>query len=224
MEYLELLEKLNTHREENFAAFQRKLVDTKQTILGVRTPVLRKLAKAYTGSIERLLSFPDTYFEVTFIKLAVVAALPYERFILYVEDCVARIDNWATCDGFKAKRIAENKAAFLPILERIYARGGVFAKRYALVTLLYFYMDEADLPILEKYLTQTPTDEYYIHMAIAWLLAETLIWHYEFGIRILLDGKLSVKTHNKGIQKALESYRIDDERKAYLRSLKIKNI
>ncbi len=224
MEYSQLLEKLNSLKEEEFAAFQRKLIATGQTILGVRTPRLREIAKQYTGSIEALLAFPNTYYEVTFIKLTIVSNLPYGQFVNYVETCVSLIDNWATCDCFKAKCIAKRKEEFLPILEGIYCRSGVFAKRYALVTLLFFYMEERYLPLIKKYAYQTPTEEYYLHMAVAWLVAETLIKHYDFGLTLLHSRKLPIKTHNQSIQKAIESYRLDDERKEYLRSLKIKKL
>ncbi len=222
MEYLQLIAQLNEVKEPPFAAFQRKLVPTKQTILGVRTPILRRIAKRYMGDIRALLDFPDEYFEVTFIKLAVISNLPYEQFVLYVEDCVKRIDNWATCDSFKGKDIAKHKAEFLPVLEGIYARGDTYAKRYVLVTLLFTYMDEPYLPLIKKYIEQTPTDEYYLHMAVAWLTAEVLIKHYEFGVELLKEKRLAIKTQNKAIQKAIESYRLTTEKKEYLRSLKIK--
>lgn len=223
MQYYELLEKLKSESEEDFAAFQRKLIFTKQKILGVRTPVMRKIAKAYQGEIEELLSFPDEYYEVTFIKLCIVAALPYERFVLYVKDCVLRMDNWATCDCFKAKCIATHKAEFLSVLESIFALDNMFAKRYVLVTLLTYYMDEQYLETVKAYILKTPTEEYYLHMAVAWLTAEVLVKYFEQGVAWLKERILFLKTHNKAIQKAIESYRLNKEQKEFLRSLKIKN-
>lgn len=222
MTYLELIEKLNAEKEEKFACFQRKLIPTKQTILGVRTPIMRKIAKSYTGQVETLLSFPDEYFEVTFIKLAVVSVLPYEQFIMYLEECVDRIDNWATCDCFKGKCILKRKDEFLPVLQKLFEKGGEYAKRYVLVTLLYAYVEEKYLPVIERFIKRTDMDAYYVHMAVAWLTAEILVKHYEFGVALLQKGFLPVKTHNKAIQKAIESYRLTNEQKEYLRSLKIK--
>lgn len=223
MTYLDLIEELNNTKEEEFAIFQRKLIFTEQTILGVRTPVMRKIAKSYRGDIETLLAFPDEYYEVTFIKLAVVSALPYEKFVLYVQDCVNCIDNWATCDCFKAKCIAKHKDEYLPLLRQIYELDNPFAKRYVLVTLLDFYMDEQYFPFIKEYIRQTPTNEYYLHMAVAWLTAEVIVKHFKKGVGILHEKILSRKTHNKAIQKAIESYRITKEKKEFLRSLKIKN-
>ncbi len=223
MKYSDLLSRLNDYSEENFASFQRKLIPTKQKILGVRTPAMRRLAKEYDGSIEELLAFPDEYFEVTFVKLTVVSALPYEQFVQCVERCVALIDNWASCDCFKTKAIKKHKTEFLPVLERIFSHGGEFFERYALVTLLSEYAEEEYLPIIESYITRSNTKPYYVYMAVAWLTAEILIKHYEYGVALLKKEILDRKTHNKAIQKALESYRITNERKAYLRTLKIKN-
>ena len=111
---------------------------------------------------------------------------------------------------------------FLPVLERIFSHGGEFFERYALITLLSEYIEEDYLLIIESYITRADTKSYYIHMAVAWLTAEILVKHYEYGVRLLKKGVLDIKTHNKAIQKATESYRLTNERKAYLRSLKIK--
>ena len=223
MKYSNLLSLLNEYKEIDFADFQRKLIPTQQKIVGVRTPILRRIAKKYDGAVEELLSFPDEYFEVTFIKLAVISALPYEEFVLYVERCVALIDNWATCDSFKAKAIQKNKAIFLPVLEKIFSHGGEFFERYALVTLLSGYVEEKYLALIREYILRANIKAYYIHMAVAWLVAEILIKYYEQGVSLLKESVLDAKTQNKAIQKAVESYRLTKEKKEYLRSLKIKN-
>ena len=223
MEYSELLTLLNAEKEKEFAKFQCKLIPTDRDILGVRTPTLRKIAKQYTWDVAKLLAFPDDYYEVVFIKLTVVSLLPYEQFVLYVETCVSMIDNWALCDSFKAKCIRKRKADFLLVLDKLYTSGHDFAKRYVLVTLLFAYMEEKYLPIIERYIRQTDTEgNYYLHMAVAWLTAELLVHYPEKGIAILENGYLAKNTHNKAIQKAIESYRIDTKQKEFLRSLKIK--
>ena len=223
MMYLQFLEILENHAEEKFAAFQRKLIPTTQRILGVRTPVMRTIAKDYISDLQDVFAFPDEVFEVTFIKLTMVSLLPYSKFLSYVEDCVAKMDNWATCDSFKAKCIQKNKQAFLPILEKLFARGTEFYQRYPLTVLLSFYVDEEYLELIESYLQRADTQFYYVYMATAWLTAEVLVKHYDYGLRILQKGVLDTKTHNKAIQKAIESYRLTNGQKEYLRSLKIKN-
>lgn len=224
MQYSELLEKLNKHRETDFACFQKRLIATKQEILGVRTPILRAIAKevALNTELEDLFAYPDEYYEVTFIKLTVVSSLPYERFIGYVERCVALMDNWATCDCFKAKCIHERKDEFLSVLEGVFNRGGEYDERYVLVTLLYAYVEDEYLPIVREYLQRADTKPYYVHMAAAWLTAEVLVKRYDFGVCILKERILDTKTHNKAIQKARESFRLTKEQKEFLTSLKIK--
>ncbi len=222
MPYLEFLNRLNGYAEEDFAQFQKKLIFTQYTVLGVRTPVLRSLAKSLNATIDELLSYPNEYYEVVFIKIAVIASLPFEEFLSHLEYALSLIDNWALCDCFKANCIKKRKREFLSVLEKCFASGKEYYIRYTLVTLLNYYVEEAYLPTVVAYLCRTNANAYYIHMAAAWLTAELLVKHYEEGLSILREGLLSPKTHNKAIQKAIESYRVSNERKEFLRSLKIK--
>lgn len=222
MTYSEFIKLLSSHAEVDFAVFQRRLIFTKYKILGVRTPILRKIAKGYTGSIEQLFSYPDEYYETVFLKLTAASQLPYEEFLKYVDECVSLMDNWALCDSFKARCIHKHKDDFLPVLERIFAKGGEYEQRYPLVVLLFAYMEERYLPLIKEYVIRADCEPYYIHMAVAWLTAEILVKHYEYGVSLLKEGLLPTKTHNKAIQKAIESYRLNKTQKEYLRSLKIK--
>ena len=223
MTYLEFLNELKGYAEKDFTLFQKKLILTKQHILGIRTPILRKIAKKYQQNLEEIFAYPDEYYEVTFIKLTIVSSLPYEKFIHYVERCVALMDNWASCDSFKAKCISKNREAFLKIIDRLFHTEKEFFQRYVLVVFLTEYVEEKYLPTIERYLSQANAQYYYVHMAVAWLTAEILIKYYENGINILKKGILPTKTHNKAIQKAIESYRLSKEQKDFLKSLKIKN-
>lgn len=223
MTYCEFLTELQACAEPAFAAFQRKLIPTSQKILGVRTPALRKLAKSFKNGTDELFAFPDEYYETTFVKLAAVALLPYEKFTEYLPECLPLIDNWATCDCFKAACIEKHKDDFLPLLERFFVNGREFYQRYVLVMLLSYYVEEKYLKTIVEYLKRAETDMYYVHMAAAWLTAEVLVKHYEEGVKILESGILNARTHNKAIQKAKESYRITQEQKGFLESLKIKD-
>ena len=222
MTYDELMGILSSYAEPVYAAFQGGLMYAKEgEMLGVRAPILRKLAKRV--SVDEALSFPNTYYEVKFIKLAVVAALPYEHFLLYVDEMLPLIDNWALCDGFKADCIKTHRQEFLPLIDRFFHASEEFAVRYALVTLLYYYVDKDYLPLILGYLKKVDCTPYYVHMAAAWLTAEILVKHYDFGVKVLKEGILDTKTHNKAIQKAVESYRLTKEQKEFLKTLKIKN-
>ncbi len=222
MPYLKLVELLTKEAEEEFASFQRKLIFTKYEILGVRTPTLRKIAKNFKENLDELLSYPNEYYEVVFIKLTAISALAYERFVDYVEYAVSLMDNWALCDCFKVKSIAKHKEEFFPLLEGFFAKNGEYYTRYVLVTLLSYYVEEKYLSTIKNYLQRADFTPYFVHMAGAWLTAEILVKHYDEGVSLLLEKFLPKRTHNKGIQKAIESYRVTDERKEFLRSLKIK--
>ncbi len=220
MTYAELKEKLLSLSETEFAKFERRLIPTKQTILGVRTPVIRKLAKAYDGGIEELFSFPDDYYEITFIKLTVLSMQTYSVFLEYVGQAVALLDNWATCDCFRPKCLRKNKENFLGKLEEIFARGGEFDERYVFVCLLVNYAEEKYLPIIKDYIARAHTERYYVSTSVAWLIAELLIKAYPSGVELLQSGVLDNKTYDRAIQKARESFRVSQERKDFLKTLK----
>ncbi len=223
MTYSNFIEILRQNAEEDFAVFQRKLIFTDRKILGVRTPIMRKIAKAWKDSVEELFAFPDEYYETVFIKLAAVSLLPYDKFLLYVSDCVSLMDNWALCDCFKAKCIAKHREEFLPMIDGFFQTRKEYFVRYALVSLLNDYVEKKYIPSIKTYLQRIDERVYYIYMAAAWLTAEVLTKEYDEGVDILRERILPVKTHNKAIQKAVESYRINTEQKEFLRSLKIKN-
>lgn len=222
MTYEELLRVLNEKSEKAFADFQRKLVFTKSEILGVRTPVLREIAKSLCESDE-IFSFPDDVYEVTFIKLAVASRLPYEKLLPRLDDLVKSIDNWATCDTFRPTCLKKRKEEFLPQIEKYFSWRTEFSERYALVTLLAYYVEEKYLPLIREYLERANVELYYVRMAAAWLTAEVLIKYYPSGVEILKEEILPPKAHNKAIQKARESRRLTNEQKACLETLKRKN-
>lgn len=222
MQYSKFIKILQEHAEEDFANFQKRLIFTNREILGVRTPLLRQLAKEYSGTLDELFSYPNEYYETVFIKLTVASHLPYDEFINRLEVCVKLIDNWALCDTFKCKAIVKRKEEFLPVLEKLFLDGSEFHQRYVLVSLISYYVDEQYLPQIQGYILRANTQYYYVHMAVAWLIAEVLIKHYDQGLLLLNAIKKDRKTHNKAIQKAIESYRFTKEQKDFLRSLKIK--
>ena len=222
MTYLELLNHLSVCAEKDFAEFQKRLIFTKYSILGVRTPTLRKIAKEYIADFEEIFTFPDEYYEVVFIKLTQASVQRYEVFLQYLDKCVALMDNWALCDCFKAKCIKKHKREFISVLQTMFVHGGEYEQRYPLVVLLSEYVGIEHLPMIEEFVASADTSLYYVHMAVAWLIAEVLVKEYDVGIKLLDKRLTDIKTHNKAIQKAIESYRLTDEQKEFLRSLKIR--
>ncbi len=221
--YEQLLAELKQYAEPEYAAFHKRLLKNDNiNVLGVRVPTLKKIAKKYKNFMPTLLSIPDEYYDVTFVKLQAAALLPFNSFINYVEKCVSLIDNWATCDSFAPKCIADHKDEFLPFIKAYLGVNREFYQRYALVTLLHFYVEEGYLGVIFESTEKTDRSLYYVHMAAAWLIAEVLVKYYNLGVEYLKLEKLDIKTHNKAIQKACESYRLTKEQKEYLKSLKRK--
>lgn len=232
--YEELLTELNSYAEPEYAAFHKRLLkNDKINVLGVRVPILRKLAKKYKNAIDPLLCCNDDYYEVTFIKLQAVALLPWEQFINYVDKCVPLIDNWATCDCFAPNCIQAHREEFLPYIFSYTDSDKEFTQRFALTTLLHFYVEDKYLQhIYDIVQEDVNLDHYYVHMAAAWLIAEVVVKYYDDGVTFLKcnaecydkEGKgnefFDIKTHNKAIQKACESYRLTKEQKDFLRGLK----
>ena len=221
MLYRQLLTELERNIDFKYRAFHKKLLKNERiNVLGVRVPVLRRLAKNFNEDIKNLLSFPDEYYEVTFIKLIAVSDLEYERFIEHIDLCVSLIDNWAVCDCFKAKCIRSRRKQFLPFIEKYISTDEEFYQRFALVTLLYFYADDEYLEYLTAAINKANKSYYYVHTAVAWLVAEIVIKYFDIGVKLLQSGVLDTKTHNKAIQKANESFRLSDEQKKFLKEIK----
>lgn len=220
MTYEELIAELKELSEETFAAFQKKLIFTKAEILGVRTPVLRKLAKRLENEAEYVFSFPDDYYEVTFLKLAIAAKLPFDLLCDRLDSFVRSIDNWSTCDTFKPQCFLKHKKELLPFFERYFSWHTEFSERFVLVMLLKFFEEEKDVCEIERYLYAADADLYYVCTGAAWLLAETVIRFPKEGERILRDKRLDERIRKKAVQKARESFRVSPLRKQRLQKLK----
>ena len=219
--YRQLLEELESLADENYRNFHKRLLKNENVnVLGVKIPVLRKIAKRYKNCVDELLTYPDEYYEVTFIKLTAVCDLGYESFINHLDGCVTLIDNWATCDCFTPRCIKNHKENFLPFIEKYSLGDGEFTQRFALTTLLHFYVEERYFDFIIKTVLACDTSKYYVHMAAAWLIAEMLVKNYSFTEDFLRRNLLDKKTHNKAIQKACESFRLSDEQKKYLKEIK----
>ena len=221
MDYPEFLNEIKSYAEESYREFHKKLLKNDNIqVLGVRVPTLRKLSKKYLNEVDEILTFPDEFYEVTFIKLSAVAMLDYDNFILRLDNCVNLINNWATCDCFIPKCIKKHRQEFLPYIRKYAAADGEFKQRFALTTLLHFYVEEHYLEMIFALVDRCDTSKYYVHMAAAWLIAETLVKYYPQARGYLMENSLDKKTHNKAIQKACESFRLSNDEKNYLKGMK----
>ena len=213
--------RLCSERDEVYRECYKKLLKNGNiVVIGVRMPVLRRLARAWKGETERFLTFPDEYYEVTFLKFSLYALLPFERFCEGLLNMVGLLDNWATVDGFHAPCIATHQEEFLPYIRAFSRDGREFVERYALVSLLHDYVEEKYLPEIFAALEEADGSRYYTGMGAAWLMAEVLVKRYEAGPAHLNEGRHLPVVHNTATRKACESFRLTKEQKEELKSFK----
>ena len=222
----EILQRLFTLQDLKYRDFQAKLMPTvdKNTIIGVRTPELKKLAKEFAKREDVgafLDALPHGYYDENNLHGFILCEeKDFDRVIARLDAFFPYIDNWATCDLLSPKVFRKHKAELLPHIRRWLASDRVYTVRFGIEMLLSHYLDEDFAPEYFEWVAAVKSEEYYVNMMIAWYFATALAKQYDAALPILLEQRLAVWTHNKTIQKAIESYRITDEQKAYLRTLR----
>jgi 3-methyladenine DNA glycosylase AlkD len=220
-------EQLFARQDSTYGDFQRKLMPTvsPQTVIGVRTPALRALAKELSGSAEAeafLQELPHRYYEENNLHAYLLERIrDYPQAAAAVEEFLPYVDNWATCDSMKIRAFAKHKQELLSPIRRWLNSGRVYTVRFAIELLMNYYLDGDFTPEYPAMVAAVQSEEYYVNMMIAWYFATALAKQYEAVFPYIEQGKLNVWTHNKTIQKAVESYRITPEQKTILRALKI---
>lgn len=200
----------------------RLMPDTdKETIIGIRVPVLRKYAKSIAGTEleDRFIDeLPHQYYEENNLHMMLVTWIKdYDKCLSEVERFLPYIDNWATCD-FPAPKCFENhKEELLPVIKRWIASGETYTIRYGIGMLMRLYLDADFDPEYVKLVAEVKSDEYYVNMMIAWYMATALAKQWDAVIPYIEEHRMSDWVHRKTIQKAVESYRITDEQKRYLK-------
>ena len=215
-------------RDETYFNFHKKLIPEipEETIIGVRTPALRAYAKEAARRPEVyafLQELPHTYYEENNLHGALLGLLykDVESYLQEVEKFLPYIDNWATCDMMGPKVFKKNLPLVYEHVKKWIASRDIYAVRFGVVTLLGYFLEEAFLPEMLDLVVGIDSEEYYIKMAIAWYFSMALVKQYDATIPYLQKQVMPAWTHNKAIQKAIESRQIDGEMKTYLRSLKV---
>ena len=212
-----------------YREFHAKLIPTvdSNTVLGVRSPLAQKIAKKYantdTGNAF-LCSLPHKYYDENIIHAFILGNLKCDRAQLQerISAFLPYVDNWAVCDGLCA-----HLKAFFTKPNEVYAfvrqctrSTHPYTVRFGLVCLLSYYIDSEHITDILNICKEIRSDEYYVNMAIAWLISFCLIKEYSATLPLLEAHELNGWVHNKSIQKACESYRIEEEIKEYLKTLK----
>lgn len=223
MKSAEIKEKLFALRDLKYQAFQARLVPEipAETIIGVRTPQLRALAKEIGCDEEFLSRLPHEYFEENQLHSFIIAGIKdFGECISRVESFLPFIDNWAVCDQLSPKIFKKHKTELLPFVKRWICSDRTYTVRFGILCLLKHFLDEDFDEDFPELVCNIPDSEYYIYMAKAWYFAEALAKQYDTAVKYIENRRLPPKTHNKAIQKAVESFRITDTQKQYLKSLK----
>ena len=196
------------------------------SIIGVRTPALRTLAKELSKreDIGKFLdSLPHKYFEENQLHAFILSGMKdAARAFELVDKFLPYVDNWATCDQMSPKVFKKHKDLLLEYTDKWIGSDHPYVKRFGIGMLMEHFLDE---DFKTSYLTKVSkirSDEYYVNMMIAWYFATALAKQYDATLPYIEKQKLDIWTHNKSIQKAVESYRITPEQKEYLKTLKRK--
>lgn len=221
-------ERLFALQDLKYRDFQCKLTPTvtSETVIGVRTPKLRALAKELSSDPEIgefLTVLPHRYYDENNLHGFLISnKKDFGETVAALNAFLPYVDNWATCDLMSPKAFRKHPPELPGRIREWLTSGQTYTVRFGIEMLMSLYLDEAFSPEYPAWVAAVRSEEYYVNMMIAWYFATALAKQWDAALPYLTERKLSPWTHNKTIQKAVESYRITDARKTYLRTLKMK--
>lgn len=213
-------------RDAEYATFQAKLTPTvpAEFFIGVRVPQVRLLARELSkdANHEKFLEqLPHKYYDENMLHGLLLSEIKdFDKCVAYVDAFLPYVDNWAVCDIMSPKVFAKHKTELLAKIRKWASSSDVYTCRFGMEMLMKYFLDKDFEPAYLKIVASVKGEDYYVKMMVAWFFATALAKQWDSSIPYIEKGKLSVWTHNKTIQKAIESYRITDEQKKYLRTLK----
>ena len=218
-------EKLFKLQDKKYQELQSKIIPNidSSTIIGVRTPEIKKLAKEvvkgdYKPFLEEL---PHKYYDENQLHAFIISEIKdYDECIKYINEFLPYIDNWATCDTLIPKVFKKNTDKLIIEVKKWIKSKDTYTIRYGIGTLMRFYLNDEFKEEYLELVSKIKSNEYYVNMMIAWFFATSLAKQYDSTIKYIESNKLDTWVHNKTIQKAIESYRITDKQKDYLRKYK----
>ena len=227
MNKADLYRKLYDLQDLKYRDMQIKIIPTvePESVIGVRTPELKSIAKDilkdgnYKGFLEEL---PHRYFEENQLHAFIISGIKdLNECMEDLETFLPYVDNWATCDQMSPKRFKKDKDVLLTHIKEWLESGKTYTVRFGVKMLMDHFLDEDFDPVYPEMVAKLRSEEYYVNMMIAWYFATALAKQYESILPFIEEKRLDDWTHNKAIQKSLESRRITEEQKLYLKSLKV---
>ena len=223
----EIVSELFRLRDADYAQLQRKTIPTVEgdRFIGVRTPELRALAKRLYGNAETeafLDELPHAYFDENQLHAFIISLeKDFGRCMARVETFLPYIDNWATCDQMSPKAFRKEPEQLLAHIHEWIHSGRTYTVRFAVGMLMQHFLGDSFRTEYADTVARIRSDEYYINTMRAWYFATALARQYTAVLPFLEERRLDDWTHNKAIQKSVESFRITAEQKAYLRTLRV---
>ncbi len=223
----EIRARLEEARDEAFGAFQRKLLPSLKadTILGVRTPDLKRLAREMAGkegTAAFLDALPHRYFEENQLHAFIIAEeKDFSRCLCEVERFLPYVDNWATCDQLSPRVFGKHREELLPAVMKWLDSESAYTVRFALGMLMRHYLDGGFDPAYLEKAAKIRSNEYYVNMMQAWFFATALAKRYDAALPFIQRLSLPAWAHNKAIQKASESRRLTAEQKEELKKYRL---
>ena len=223
----EIRQSLFELQDIKYRDFQAKLIPGKdtETMIGVRTPELRKLAKQMLKREdigEFLRDLPHRYFDEDQLHAFIVSGIKeYGKCMEELMRFLPFVDNWATCDQMSPGVFKKHRQQLLAEIREWLGSEHTYTVRFGIGMLMQHFLDEDFDPAYPELVAGVHSEEYYVNMMIAWYFATALAKQYDAVLPFIEGRRLDPWTHNKTIRKAVESYRISDEQKEYLRSLKV---
>ena len=222
----EVYEQLLILKDDKYQEFQSKLVPNidKSTILGIRTPDMRKIAKVIFESDYRedyLSELPHQYYEENIIHMFVIALnKDFEHCIVALDKFLPYVDCWPVSDQSSPKVFKKNHNKLLPHIMRWISSNHTYTARFGIRIFMNEFLDDDFKPEYLELVANKKGDDYYLKMMVAWYFATALCKQYDASIKYFEEHKLDDWTHKKAIQKAIESFRVMEEHKKYLRTLR----
>ena len=214
------------YKDEKYQEFQAKLVPNidKNTILGIRTPDMRNIAKEIFNSSykeEFLNEIPHKYYEENLIHMFVVGMIKdFDLCVKYLDKFLPYIDCWPVSDQSSPKVFKKNHDKLIPIIKKWIKSNHTYTARFGMRILMNEFLDDDFKPEYLSLVSDKKGDDYYLKMMQAWYFATALAKKYDDTIKYIEDNRLDLWVHNKTIQKAIESFRVSDTHKEYLKTLK----
>ncbi|OXZ40364.1 DNA alkylation repair protein [Finegoldia magna] len=222
---MNVINELQSLQDLKYRDFQAKLIPNidQSTIIGVRMPDLRKLAKKFDEKQAQIFmqDLPHTYYEENMLHSILISNMKnYDDCIDHLERFLPFVDNWAVSDCISPKIFTKNTDKLIGKIKLWAKSSHTYTVRVAICLLMKYFLDEKFEVEFLNIATRIRSEEYYVNMMVAWFFATALAKQWDDVIFVLEDNLLDEWTHNKTIQKSRESFRITPEQKQYLKSLK----